>query len=114
MGIDFLPRGSGIVTRRPLILRLQTAPAGQPATAEFEHAKGKIYTDFAAVRAEIEAETVRLLGEKKAVGAKPILLSIRSPRVPNLTLVDMPGAPGWHFLFAARGPMHVQKRGAPL
>lgn len=45
-----------------------------------------------AVRAEIEAETERSLGPGKAVSPEPIMLTIRSPKVPNLTLVDMPGA----------------------
>ena len=45
-----------------------------------------------AVREEIEAETNRSLGTGKAVSPEPIMLTIRSPAVPNLTLVDMPGA----------------------
>ena len=45
-----------------------------------------------AVREEIEAETNRSLGPGKAVSPEPIMLTIRSPHVPNLTLVDMPGA----------------------
>lgn len=44
------------------------------------------------MRAEIEAETERLLRtEGKAVSPKPIQLTVTSPHVPNLTLVDMPG-----------------------
>lgn len=41
------------------------------------------------VREEIEAETARSLGTGKAVSAEPIMLTVRSPLVPNLTLVDM-------------------------
>ena len=41
------------------------------------------------VREEIEGETSRSLGVGKAVSAEPIMLTIRSPNVPNLTLVDM-------------------------
>ena len=43
------------------------------------------------MREEIEAETARSLGPGKAVSAEPIMLTIKSPYVPNLTLVDMPG-----------------------
>jgi len=43
------------------------------------------------VREEIENETSRSLGVGKAVSSEPILLTIRSPYVPTLTLVDMPG-----------------------
>ena len=46
------------------------------------------------IRDEIEAETNRFLaGKGRAVAPDPIQLTIYSPSVPNLTLVDMPGAP---------------------
>lgn len=45
-----------------------------------------------AIRNEIEAETMRYLQTKgKVVSADPIQLTVYSPLVPNLTLVDMPG-----------------------
>ena len=44
VGKDFLPRGSGIVTRRPLILQLLNTKGGE--YAEFLHAKGRKFTDF--------------------------------------------------------------------
>lgn len=38
------------------------------------------------------AETERhLAGTKRIVSSDPIYLTIQSPNVPNLTLVDMPG-----------------------
>lgn len=44
------------------------------------------------IRDEIEAETNRFLsGKGRAVAPDPIQLTIYSPSVPNLTLVDMPG-----------------------
>lgn len=44
------------------------------------------------IRNEIEAETMRYLQTKgKVVSADPIQLTVYSPLVPNLTLVDMPG-----------------------
>ena len=46
-----------------------------------------------AIRDEIEAETNRYLkGKGRAVAPEPIQLTVYSPNVPNLTLVDMPGA----------------------
>jgi len=46
-----------------------------------------------AIRDEIEAETIRHLGKvRKPVSPEPIQLTVYSSRVPNLTLVDMPGA----------------------
>ncbi|XP_008275655.1 dynamin 3a isoform X2 [Stegastes partitus] len=88
VGRDFLPRGSGIVTRRPLILQMLNAETDY---GEFFHCKGKKFTDFDEIREEIEAETRRLTGSNKAISPVPINLRIYSPNVLNLTLVDLPG-----------------------
>uniref|UniRef100_A0A8C1YHH7 dynamin GTPase n=1 Tax=Cyprinus carpio TaxID=7962 RepID=A0A8C1YHH7_CYPCA len=88
VGKDFLPRGSGIVTRRPLVLQLINCPTEY---AEFLQCKGKKFTDFDDVRQEIEAETDRLTGQNKGISPVPISLRVYSPHVLNLTLVDLPG-----------------------
>ncbi|XP_054597255.1 dynamin-2 isoform X3 [Nothobranchius furzeri] len=88
VGRDFLPRGSGIVTRRPLILQLVNNIAEY---AEFLHCKGKKFVDFDEVRAEIEAETDRITGSNKGISPIPINLRVYSPNVLNLTLIDLPG-----------------------
>ncbi|XP_057674170.1 dynamin-1a isoform X1 [Corythoichthys intestinalis] len=88
VGKDFLPRGSGIVTRRPLVLQLMNCPTEY---AEFLHCKGKKFTDFDEVRQEIEAETDRMTGANKGISPVPINLRVYSPHVLNLTLVDLPG-----------------------
>ncbi|XP_072935064.1 dynamin isoform X6 [Epargyreus clarus] len=88
VGRDFLPRGSGIVTRRPLILQLIN---GNTEYAEFLHCKGKKFTDFNEVRGEIEAETDRVTGSNKGISPVPINLRVYSPNVLNLTLIDLPG-----------------------
>ncbi|EEH52448.1 uncharacterized protein MICPUCDRAFT_22242, partial [Micromonas pusilla CCMP1545] len=91
VGRDFLPRGAGICTRRPLVLQLLCVDEERD-TAKFLHKPGEAFTDFAKVREEIEAETNRALGvDSKIVSSEPIMLSVRSRNVPNLTLVDMPG-----------------------
>ena len=111
VGRDFLPRGSGIVTRRPLILQLINIPADDednkpeetytphtPASvaehgewAEFHHIPGRKFTAFDQVRQEIENETARIAGNNKGINRQPINLKIFSPHVLNLTLVDLPG-----------------------
>eukprot|EP00252_Welwitschia_mirabilis_P022576 TRINITY_DN6142_c0_g1_i1.p1 TRINITY_DN6142_c0_g1~~TRINITY_DN6142_c0_g1_i1.p1 ORF type:complete len:616 (-),score=86.79 TRINITY_DN6142_c0_g1_i1:289-2136(-) len=91
VGRDFLPRGSGIVTRRPLVLQLHKTENGTPEYAEFLHRPEKRYTDFARVRHEIQEETDRLTGRTKMISPVPIHLSIYSPNVVNLTLIDLPG-----------------------
>ncbi|KAF2463032.1 dynamin-1 [Lindgomyces ingoldianus] len=112
VGRDFLPRGSGIVTRRPLILQLINLPsdrddkpendevhvphtpasvAGQQEWAEFHHIPGRRFYDFSEVKREIEAETARIAGNNKGINRQPINLKIYSPHVLSLTLVDLPG-----------------------
>uniref|UniRef100_A0A8C9SPH5 dynamin GTPase n=1 Tax=Scleropages formosus TaxID=113540 RepID=A0A8C9SPH5_SCLFO len=88
VGRDFLPRGSGIVTRRPLILQLINNKAEY---AEFLHCKGRKFVDFEEVRQEIEAETDRITGSNKGISPIPINLRVYSPHVLNLTLIDLPG-----------------------
>ncbi|CAH8252847.1 unnamed protein product [Arabidopsis lyrata] len=91
VGRDFLPRGSGIVTRRPLVLQLHKTEEGITEDAEFLHAPKKRFADFAAVRKEIEDETDRITGKSKQISNIPIQLSIYSPNVVNLTLIDLLG-----------------------
>ncbi|XP_048102863.1 dynamin-3 isoform X2 [Alosa alosa] len=88
VGRDFLPRGSGIVTRRPLVLQLVNNKAEY---AEFLHCKGRKFVDFEEVRSEIEAETDRITGSNKGISPIPINLKVFSPNVLNLTLIDLPG-----------------------
>uniref|UniRef100_A0A8C0G2M3 dynamin GTPase n=1 Tax=Chelonoidis abingdonii TaxID=106734 RepID=A0A8C0G2M3_CHEAB len=88
VGRDFLPRGSGIVTRRPLVLQLVNSTTEY---GEFLHCKGRKFTDFEEIRLEIEAETDRVTGSNKGISSVPINLRVYSPHVLSLTLVDLPG-----------------------
>ncbi|XP_004531242.1 dynamin-1-like protein isoform X2 [Ceratitis capitata] len=103
VGRSFLPRGTGIVTRRPLILQLIHCPlddrehrSAENGTVNVEewgkflHTK-KLFTDFNQIRNEIEEETDRAAGSNKGICPEPINLKIFSTRVVNLTLVDLPG-----------------------
>ncbi|KAM0752114.1 putative DNM1-dynamin-related GTPase [Meredithblackwellia eburnea MCA 4105] len=113
VGKDFLPRGQGIVTRRPLVLQLVHTPTPLPPSSssssssnpnfssvppppapqefgEFLHLDKRFY-DFAEIRKEIESETLRVAGGNKGISRLPIHLKIHSPNVLNLTLVDLPG-----------------------
>lgn len=111
---DFLPRGSGIVTRRPLVIRLFKTHDQSLANGEviergglsngtnnlsnsrasewvkFKHLD-KEFTDFDEVRQEIENETERVCGQNKGICSEPITLGVYSKNVVNLTLVDLPG-----------------------
>ena len=39
--MEFLPRGSGICTRRPLVLQMMQCPEKEGEFGEFQHKKGK-------------------------------------------------------------------------
>ena len=90
VGLDFLPRGDGVVTRRPLELRLCHINSGQP-WAVFEERKGTKFTDFVKVRETIEALTDEVCKTNKNIIDKPIVLNVYSQTCPDLTLVDLPG-----------------------
>ncbi|XP_026474028.1 dynamin-1-like protein isoform X2 [Ctenocephalides felis] len=104
VGRSFLPRGIGIVTRRPLVLQLIYCPKDDrehrspeegnmnlDEWGKFLHTKNKVFSDFDEIRKEIEDETDRMAGSNKGICPEPISLKIFSPRVLNLTLVDLPG-----------------------
>ena len=90
VGLDFLPRGDGVVTRRPLELRLCHINSGEP-WAIFEERKGQKFTDFIKVRETIEALTDEICNKNKNIIDKPIVLNVYSQTCPDLTLVDLPG-----------------------
>ncbi|KII65138.1 Dynamin-2 [Thelohanellus kitauei] len=96
VGRDFLPRGSGIVTRRPLVLQLVNQDGQEYGV--FSHNTSRKYTNFDDIRKEIELETDRVTGTNKNISPLPINLRIFSPNgmlcvisVLTLTLVDLPG-----------------------
>ncbi|RCK65042.1 Vacuolar protein sorting-associated protein 1 [Candida viswanathii] len=115
VGRDFLPRGTGIVTRRPLVLQLinrRPAPeakkndlidvnssestGGQTENnaeewGEFLHLPGKKFHNFEDIRNEIVRETDAKTGKNLGISPVPINLRIYSPHVLTLTLVDLPG-----------------------
>ncbi|KAM0558554.1 hypothetical protein ACHAPJ_004749 [Fusarium lateritium] len=109
VGRDFLPRGSGIVTRRPLVLQLINRPAQSNGVkaeevdtsedkqanpdewGEFLHAPGQKFYDFSKIRDEISRETEAKVGRNAGISPAPINLRIYSPNVLTLTLVDLPG-----------------------
>ncbi|XP_030963742.1 dynamin-related protein 1E-like [Quercus lobata] len=91
VGRDFLPRGSGIVKRQPLVLQLHKTDDGMQEYAEFLHIPRRKFSDFALVRKEIQDESDRITGKTKMISPVPIHLSIYSPNVVNLTLIDLPG-----------------------
>lgn len=114
VGRDFLPRGTGIVTRRPLVLQLinrrptsangsavksptETAPSirvnetNPDEWGEFLHKPDQKFHDFNEIRNEIVKATELKTGKNAGISSSPINLKIYSPHVLTLTLVDLPG-----------------------
>ncbi|XP_043363039.1 LOW QUALITY PROTEIN: interferon-induced GTP-binding protein Mx2-like [Dermochelys coriacea] len=87
-----LPRGSGIVTRCPLVLKLKKL-------APQQEWKGKIsYWDIeeelhhpSVVDNKIRKAQNAMAGEGVGISQELISLEISSPNVPDLTLIDLPG-----------------------
>uniref|UniRef100_A0A0G4FVQ9 Dynamin-type G domain-containing protein n=1 Tax=Chromera velia CCMP2878 TaxID=1169474 RepID=A0A0G4FVQ9_9ALVE len=96
VGLDFLPRGEGVVTRRPLEMRLvhlsETSHKAEEAWAVFEgDREKKKFTDFEQVRKEIDRLTDQVAGQNKGIVDDPIVLTIYATQCPDLTLIDLPG-----------------------
>ena len=66
-------------------------PQFQDEWGEFLHIPGRRFYDFKEIRQEIENETARIAGKNKGISRIPINLKVFSPRVLNLTLIDLPG-----------------------
>ena len=100
VGKNFLPRGTGIVTRRPLVLQLLNSKEIE-ATEEsgedpwgygvFLHRGEQRYYNFEDICQEIQQDTDKVSGNNKGISAEAITLRIYSPHVLNLTLCDLPG-----------------------
>lgn len=92
VGMDFLPRGDGLCTRRPLELRLNHVPESESKPyGIFEEIPGEKIFDFDVIRKKIEELTDKKAGLKKNIIDDPIILTIRSHTCPDLTVVDLPG-----------------------
>lgn len=90
VGHEFLPKGSNMVTRRPIELTLVNTPNAQAEYGEFPAlGLGKI-TDFSQIQRTL-TDLNLAVPEKDCVTDDPIQLSIYSPNVPDLSLIDLPG-----------------------
>lgn len=94
-----LPRGQGICTRVPLIMRLQSHPNPQPEL--FLELNGKLVsTDEDNVADAISFATDEIAGRSKGISNSPLTLIVKKNGVPDLTMVDLPGI--------TRVPVHGQ------
>jgi replication fork clamp-binding protein CrfC len=90
VGHEFLPKGSNMVTRRPIELTLVNTPGMTAEYGEFPSlGLGKI-TDFAHIQRTLTELNLAVPAEE-CVTDDPIQLTISSPHVPDLSLIDLPG-----------------------
>ncbi|KAI1363431.1 mitochondrial dynamin GTPase [Xylaria arbuscula] len=90
VGHEFLPKGSNMVTRRPIELTLINTPDSRAEYGEFpDLGLGRI-TDFSSIRRTL-TELNQAVPEAQCVSDDPIRLTISSPNVPDLSLIDLPG-----------------------
>lgn len=103
VGKSFLPRGTGIVTRAPLVLQMirysnrdreemvrKTDNRTAMEWAVFLDKPDEIFIDFDAVRDEIERRTDQMAGHNKDITHEQIVLKLYT-RLYDLTFVDLPG-----------------------
>ncbi|XP_043721496.1 dynamin-related protein 4C-like [Telopea speciosissima] len=85
-----LPRGIGICTRVPLVMRLQQHSSPDPEL-HLEYNNKEVPTDEAHVAQAIEEATKEIAGDSKGISHTPITLVVKKKSVPDLTMVDLPG-----------------------
>lgn len=90
VGHEFLPKGSNMVTRRPIELTLVNTPDARAEYGEFPAlGLGKI-TDFGQIQRTLTDLNLAVPAQE-CVTDDPIQLRIYSPNVPDLSLIDLPG-----------------------
>uniref|UniRef100_A0A8B9JWP9 Uncharacterized protein n=1 Tax=Astyanax mexicanus TaxID=7994 RepID=A0A8B9JWP9_ASTMX len=87
-----LPRGSGIVTRCPLELKLRKIKNGVQWRATISYSNVQIEFDNPAlVERYVKEAQNKLAGDGVGICDELITLEIKSPEVCDLTLIDLPG-----------------------
>ncbi|XP_077149951.1 interferon-induced GTP-binding protein Mx1-like isoform X1 [Ranitomeya variabilis] len=87
-----LPRGSGIVTRCPLVLKLKKSKNGSPWKGKISYLAQNVELKTPGeVEQEIRKAQNHIAGPGKGVSQDLITLEVVSPNVPDLTLLDLPG-----------------------
>ncbi|KAF4095130.1 hypothetical protein G5714_024208 [Onychostoma macrolepis] len=87
-----LPRGSGIVTRCPLELRLKKVEGGVSWKAVLSYNDKKFeFVDSSSLETRVHEAQDELAGRGVAICDDLITLEVMSPGVCDLTLIDLPG-----------------------
>ncbi|KAF4120150.1 dynamin-like GTPase MGM1, mitochondrial [Geosmithia morbida] len=90
VGHEFLPKGSNMVTRRPIELTLVNTPEAKEEYGEFPDLGLRRITDFSSIQRTL-TELNLAVPDSQCVSDDPIHLTVYSPNVPDLSLIDLPG-----------------------
>ncbi|KAF6815838.1 dynamin family protein [Colletotrichum sojae] len=90
VGHEFLPKGNNMVTRRPIELTLVNTPQSDAEYGEFPDLGLRRITDFTSIQRTL-TELNLAVPDTECVSDDPIHLTIYSPNVPDLSLIDLPG-----------------------
>lgn len=90
VGHEFLPKGSNMVTRRPIELTLVNTPGSKEEYGEFPDLGLRHITDFSSIQRTL-TELNLAVPDTECVSDDPIHLTVYSPNVPDLSLIDLPG-----------------------
>ncbi|KAJ2159898.1 mitochondrial dynamin GTPase Msp1 [Coemansia sp. RSA 552] len=90
VGQEFLPKGTNMVTRRPIELTLVNTPYSSEEYGEFPQLGLDRIRDFSRIQRTLYDLNMSV-PDTECVSDKPIELRIYSPHVPDLRLVDLPG-----------------------
>ncbi|KAH0721106.1 hypothetical protein KY284_006136 [Solanum tuberosum] len=86
-----LPKGQGICTRVPLIMRLQNESKMCAPNLHLEYNGKSIHVDELRVADAIVNATDEIAGQGKGISNKLLTLVVKKNGVPDLTMVDLPG-----------------------
>jgi hypothetical protein len=105
IGMDIFPTGKGIVTRTPIHIQMVNVATLTNTKVEFGCSQNgkwcseKIYDisleptkdELNKLREEIKTQTIKRAGNKSGISDVPIFIKIMSPKIHDLTIVDLPG-----------------------
>ncbi|GLJ35687.1 hypothetical protein SUGI_0717100 [Cryptomeria japonica] len=95
-----LPRGQGICTRVPLIMRLHNSRLDEGMQIVVEYNGKKLSIADSQITETLNSVTEEIAGTGKSINDTPITLNVWKPNAPDLTMVDLPGI--------TRVPVHGQ------
>lgn len=90
VGQNFLPKGSDMVTRRPIELTLVNESGVENQLFDFPLNNIYNISDFEQVK-KILYDLNTSVSEAECISEDPIKVTIKSSTIPNLSLVDLPG-----------------------